>query len=140
MAKRRDLFDPTDPADLQPEQRLTEIAAILAAGVIRMRERRGCEASGGPPLPRPHPLRRITEKPDGPYADRPGAHGPGTKLCDPIKGHWRLPGQARAGETLPHHREAERPHPCRRFLRNPAGLALRFPAEVALMASVVNAL
>ncbi|MCH7873042.1 MAG: hypothetical protein IID33_15205 [Planctomycetes bacterium] len=39
MAKRRDLFDPTDPASLQPEQRLTEVAAILAAGVIRMRAR-----------------------------------------------------------------------------------------------------
>ncbi len=40
MAKRRDLFDPTDPARLEPEQRLTEVAAILAAGVIRMREQR----------------------------------------------------------------------------------------------------
>ncbi|NOT00441.1 MAG: hypothetical protein HOP29_07415 [Phycisphaerales bacterium] len=40
MATRRDLFDPADPADLQPEQRLTEVAAILAAGVIHMRERR----------------------------------------------------------------------------------------------------
>ncbi len=40
MAKRRDLFDPTDPANLQPEQRQREVAAILAAGVIRMRERR----------------------------------------------------------------------------------------------------
>ena len=40
MAKRRDLFDPTDPANLQPEQRLTEVAAILAAGAIRMRARR----------------------------------------------------------------------------------------------------
>ena len=40
MAKRRDLFDPTDPARLQPEQRLTDVASILAAGVIRMREKR----------------------------------------------------------------------------------------------------
>ncbi len=40
MAKDRDPFDPTDPAPLQPEQRLAEIAAILAAGVLRMRERR----------------------------------------------------------------------------------------------------
>lgn len=40
MAKRRDLFDPSDPANLQPEQRLAEVAAILAAGVIHMRERR----------------------------------------------------------------------------------------------------
>ena len=40
MAKRRELFDPTDPDRLQPEQRLTEVAAILAAGVIRIREQR----------------------------------------------------------------------------------------------------
>lgn len=40
MTKRRDLFDPTDPDRFQPEQRVTEVAAILAAGVIRMRSRR----------------------------------------------------------------------------------------------------
>jgi hypothetical protein len=39
MATRRDLFDPSDPEQLRPEQRLAEIAAILAAGVIRMRQR-----------------------------------------------------------------------------------------------------
>lgn len=39
MAKRRDLFDPSDPVSLQAEQRVTEVAAILAAGVLRMRER-----------------------------------------------------------------------------------------------------
>lgn len=37
MASRRDLFDPSDPEQLRPEQRLVEVAAILAAGVIRMR-------------------------------------------------------------------------------------------------------
>ena len=37
MAKRRDLLEPTDPDRLEPEQRLAEVAAILAAGVIRMR-------------------------------------------------------------------------------------------------------
>ena len=40
MAKRRDLFDPADPGHLRPEQRLNEGAAILAAGVIRMRKQR----------------------------------------------------------------------------------------------------
>ena len=45
MAKRRDLFDPTDPASLQPEQRLDEVAAILASGVLRMRERRRAAAA-----------------------------------------------------------------------------------------------
>ena len=39
MATRRDLFDPTDPDNLRPEQRLAEVAAILTAGVIRMRTR-----------------------------------------------------------------------------------------------------
>ena len=33
-------FDPTDPSYLTPEQRLDELAAILAAGVRRARELR----------------------------------------------------------------------------------------------------
>jgi hypothetical protein len=45
MATRRGLVDPTDPSDLQPEQRQRDVAAILAAGVIRMRVRRGTIAS-----------------------------------------------------------------------------------------------
>lgn len=40
MAASRDLVDPTDPASLQPEQRRREVAAILAAGVMRMRHNR----------------------------------------------------------------------------------------------------
>ena len=44
MANRRDLFDPTDPNRMTPEQRLDEVAAILAAGVRRMRERRRAAA------------------------------------------------------------------------------------------------
>ena len=43
MTTRRDLFDPTDPANLQTDQRLTEVASLLAAGVIRMREKRAAE-------------------------------------------------------------------------------------------------
>lgn len=35
MATRRDLFDPAHRIDLSPEQRTREVAAILAAGVIR---------------------------------------------------------------------------------------------------------
>ena len=31
--------DPTDPAHMTPEQRRTEVAAILAAGFIRLRRR-----------------------------------------------------------------------------------------------------
>jgi hypothetical protein len=45
MATRRVLFDPADPAGLLPEQRQREVAAILAAGVIRMRARRGAASS-----------------------------------------------------------------------------------------------
>lgn len=45
MARRCDLFDPADPASLHPEQPQREVAAILAAGVIRMRVRRGTASS-----------------------------------------------------------------------------------------------
>jgi hypothetical protein len=31
--------DPTDPAHMTPEQRVEEIAAILAAGLLRLRQR-----------------------------------------------------------------------------------------------------
>lgn len=31
--------DPTDPAKMTPEQRVEEVAAILAAGVLRLRAR-----------------------------------------------------------------------------------------------------
>lgn len=39
--------DPTDPATLTPEQRLAEVCAILAAGILRLRRR--CALSA--PLP-----------------------------------------------------------------------------------------
>lgn len=45
MATRRVLFDPADAADVHPEQRNREVAAILAVGVIRMRMRRDVESS-----------------------------------------------------------------------------------------------
>jgi hypothetical protein len=47
MATRRALFDPAGPADLHPEQRQREVAAILAAGVIRIRMRRGATSASG---------------------------------------------------------------------------------------------
>lgn len=47
MVTRRDRFDPTDAADVHPEQRQREVAAILAAGVIRMRVRRSATSSSG---------------------------------------------------------------------------------------------
>lgn len=45
MATPRNRSDPTDPAGLHPEQRQREVAAILAAGVIRMRVRRAAASS-----------------------------------------------------------------------------------------------
>ena len=50
MAKRRDLFDPTDPAHMTLQHRLGEVAAVLAAGVLRMRERRRKRAIASPQL------------------------------------------------------------------------------------------
>lgn len=50
MAKRSDLFDPTDPAHMTPQQGLGEVAAVLAAGVLRMRERRRKRAAASPQL------------------------------------------------------------------------------------------
>jgi len=46
MGKHRDLVDPTDPASLRPERRLTEIATILAA--------RGVQITGRPSDGRGH--------------------------------------------------------------------------------------
>ena len=50
MAQRSDLFDPTDPAHMTPQKRLAEVAAVLAAGVLRMRERRRKRAIASPQL------------------------------------------------------------------------------------------
>lgn len=36
MATPRSRFDQTDPTDLQPDQRLREMAAVLAAGILRL--------------------------------------------------------------------------------------------------------
>lgn len=40
MATRRITIDPSHPATMTPEQRRAELAAILAAGVIRLFEQR----------------------------------------------------------------------------------------------------
>jgi hypothetical protein len=39
--------DPTDPANMSPEARLAEVAAILAGGVLRLRRRAAIPAVGG---------------------------------------------------------------------------------------------
>jgi len=48
-------FDPTDPRNLSPEQRLDELAAILAIGVRRVLSLRGSPATS-PPLPPPEQI------------------------------------------------------------------------------------
>lgn len=65
MAKCCDLFDPTDPAILQPEQRQREVAAILAAGVIRMREQRAVTCAKGPVMPELGTQHHLTQPPQG---------------------------------------------------------------------------
>ena len=64
MTKHRDLFDPTDPAGLQPEQHLVEVAAILAAGVIRMREQRAAT------VPKVRPCRNRVRRASSPNRRR----------------------------------------------------------------------
>jgi hypothetical protein len=39
--------DPTDPANMSPEERLAEVAAILAEGVLRLRRRAALPAVPG---------------------------------------------------------------------------------------------
>jgi len=48
--------DPTDPADMTPEDRLAEVAAILAEGVLRLRRRSGILPTSTPPEISGNPL------------------------------------------------------------------------------------
>jgi hypothetical protein len=43
--------DPTDPTLLTPEQRLAEVASILAEGVLRLRARAALTPPAGPGSP-----------------------------------------------------------------------------------------
>ena len=45
---RTTVFDPTDPAHMTAEERVEELAAILAAGILRLRMRSAL------PTPAPH--------------------------------------------------------------------------------------
>ena len=45
--------DPTNPANMSPEERLTEVAAILAQGVQRLRRRQAVFAADAPLI---HPV------------------------------------------------------------------------------------
>jgi hypothetical protein len=40
--------DPTDPANMTPDERLTEVASILAEGVLRLRRRQAVSAPDSP--------------------------------------------------------------------------------------------
>ena len=55
MAARRIIIDPSDPAAMTPKQRRAELAAIFAAGVIRLFEQRHFAVVGGSEA---HPTRR----------------------------------------------------------------------------------
>lgn len=43
--------DPTDPADMTPEQRLDEVASILARGILRLHGRTPAHAAPAENLP-----------------------------------------------------------------------------------------
>ncbi len=51
-------FDPTDPDSMTPEQRLAEIAQILAAGIFRMHQRAALPA---PEFPSDSVLNRLAD-------------------------------------------------------------------------------
>ena len=42
--------DPTDPRNMTPEERLAEVAAILAAGVLRLHRRAAIPATPDAPI------------------------------------------------------------------------------------------
>jgi hypothetical protein len=48
--------DPTDPANMTPEERVAEVAAILAEGVLRLRRRAAVPAVPGDVSPVKNPL------------------------------------------------------------------------------------
>ena len=55
--------DPNDPADMSPQERLTEIASILAQGVFRVR-RQGFSTPNPAPNPDPESSQNGLEVPD----------------------------------------------------------------------------
>jgi hypothetical protein len=48
--------DPTDPANMTPEERVAEVAAILAEGVLRLRRRAAVPVVPGDVSPAGNPL------------------------------------------------------------------------------------
>jgi hypothetical protein len=54
--------DPTDPVNMTPEERLTEVAAIFAEGVLRLRHR---GAIPDPKLAVIHPVESVESAANG---------------------------------------------------------------------------
>ena len=54
--------DPTNPANMTPEERLTEVAAILSEGVQRLRRR---QAVSAPDAPLIHPVESAESAANG---------------------------------------------------------------------------
>jgi hypothetical protein len=80
MATRRDLLDPSNPEQLRLEQRLAEVTATLAAGVIRMR------AEQSKALPRFRSCRNSVHRGDVGRVDAPPGHievSPGIRRNSP---------------------------------------------------------
>ena len=48
--------DPTDPANMTPEERLAEIGMILGQGVLRLRQRQAVSAPDAAPI---HPVESV---------------------------------------------------------------------------------
>jgi hypothetical protein len=54
--------DPTAPANMTPEERLAEVASILAEGVLRLRQRQAVSAPDGPGI---HPVESVESAANG---------------------------------------------------------------------------
>jgi hypothetical protein len=84
MTARRDLFDPTCPAHLHPEQRQREVAAIFATGVIRLRAKR----RAAPQIARARGSRAVTEP--AASSSHPGTGAASLPQIPPDSGETRL--------------------------------------------------
>jgi len=69
-----DYHDPTDPAHMTPEDRLAEVADILATGVLRLRSR---SALAGQAAPFPGPETSVESEQTGlDDCGKTSPHGP----------------------------------------------------------------
>ena len=54
--------DPTNPANMTPDERVAEVAAILAGGVLRLRRRQAVSAPDDPQI---HPVESLESVANG---------------------------------------------------------------------------